>query len=82
MPMTDVQDRSNGSGTLRLRWPRIRTLARAKGAVSVAELARLFGLSRQHTYLLIKNVHFPAAETAQRMADVLGIPVDDLWERV
>lgn len=83
MPMTQMQDRGNGSHTprLRLRWDRIRTLARAKGAVSVAELATLFGLSRQHTYLLIRGVHFPGAETALRMAAALEIPVDDLWER-
>lgn len=83
MPMTQMQDRGNGSHTprLRLRWDRIRTLARRKGAVTVPELARLFGLSRQHMYLLIRGVHLPSAETTLRMAAALEIPVDDLWDR-
>lgn len=47
----------------------------------MAQIADLFGLSRNQVYQLFRGKHMPRAETAQRMADALGIAVEDLWER-
>lgn len=77
-PPAERQD----SASLRLRVDRIRKRAAERGANSVAEIAALIGVTRQHMYLLFNGTHLPSAPTAQRMADALEMPVEDLWERV
>jgi DNA-binding XRE family transcriptional regulator len=46
------------------------------------QIADLFGCSRQHVYKLLDGTALPSVELAQKMADVLEMPVEDLWERI
>jgi DNA-binding XRE family transcriptional regulator len=76
VPITSSADRSTGSSTYRLRVERLQ-----RGAPSVAAMAELFGLSRQHVYRLLDGTYLPSVPTAQRIADALDLPVEDLFER-
>lgn len=67
--------------TLRLRADRIRKRAADRGATSMIAMAGLFGCSRQHVHSLLTHKYLPSVELAQQMADVLEMPVEDLWER-
>lgn len=68
--------------SLVLRSDRIRKRATERGADTVAKMAALFGVTRQHMYLLLKHTYLPSAETADRMAAALEMPTEDLYDRV
>jgi DNA-binding XRE family transcriptional regulator len=67
--------------TLKLRADRIRKRAADRGAGSVALMAEMFGISRQQMYMLLRGIYLPSAPTAQKMADALEMPVEDLYDR-
>lgn len=68
--------------TRRLCADRIRERAAEHGAASIPAMAKLFGCSRQHMDKLLKGEHLPSLELAHQIADVLGMPVEDLTEPV
>jgi len=67
--------------TMRLRVDRIRDLGRQKGFERIEDLATAFGLSRQSLSAMFNHRQMPSLATADRMARVLGIAVEDLYEK-
>lgn len=82
MPITSSTPASTGSGTYRLRVERIRNRAEQRGAHSVADMAIMFGISRQYMHALLRGSYKPSASLALSMAATLGIAVEDLFEPV
>jgi hypothetical protein len=61
-----------------LRTMYLRDLLRAKGIDSSAAFSRVFGISRQHAWLLWNGKTFPSLVTMQRLRDVLHLDPADL----
>lgn len=56
-------------------------LAAQRGAKTVAEQAQLVNLNRTHLYKLLKGEHQPTLETADQIADLLGVEMDVIYPR-
>lgn len=67
---TDVRVRlARGQRLRQIRWQR---------GLTVAQLARLSGMSRQQIYALEKGLSRGSAKGWRRLADALGVDVEDL----
>jgi len=59
---------------------RIRTLRFAHGEMTQAELAERIGVTRQTLIAIEQCRYSPTLETAFRIARVLGVPLDDVFQ--
>lgn len=67
---------------IRLRVQVYDALAASKGAKTVVAQAALHGMHRSHMFSLRSGDSQPSLSLAMRMADDLGVRVEDLFERV
>ncbi len=58
----------------------IRGLRFKNGEMTQKQLAKLVGVSRQTMNAFENSKHAPTIDVAIRIADVFGVPVDDLFE--
>ena len=59
---------------------KIRELRFKNGEMTQKHLAELVGVSRQTINAIENSKHAPTVDVAIRIADVFGVPVDDLFE--
>jgi DNA-binding XRE family transcriptional regulator len=65
---------------MRLRSEMIRDLAAEKGFDRIEDMAEEIGISRQSLSALLNHRNLPSLQTADRLARVLGITVQDLYD--
>lgn len=76
MTVSDAED-----GTVRLRTHLYCAIAASRGYPTAVSQARLHGIGRSTMYRLLGG-GAPGAVVAMRMADDLGVPVEQIWELV
>ncbi len=54
--------------------------ARIRAGLNKVELARKSGLGRSHVQLIENGLRGASAETATKIAEVLGVPFDDIFK--
>ncbi|MFD1543790.1 helix-turn-helix transcriptional regulator [Nonomuraea guangzhouensis] len=59
---------------------RIRTLRFAHGEMTQAELAERIGVTRQTVIAIEQSRYSPSLEMAFRIAQVFGVPLDDVFQ--
>lgn len=59
----------------------MRNLRRAR-TINQKELARLVGISQQYLSKIERGLMVPAPDVRARIAAILGVSADDLWEPV
>lgn len=59
---------------------RIRTLRFAHGEMTQAELGKQIGMTRQTVIAIEQGRYSPSLETAFRIAQVFGVPLDDVFQ--
>jgi DNA-binding XRE family transcriptional regulator len=65
---------------MRLRSEMIRDRAAEKGFERIEDMAEAFGISRQSLSALLNHKNLPSLQTADRIARVLGVKVQDLYD--
>lgn len=84
--VTATQERDvsapKGDATLRLRVELLDQLMAGRGIRSVAELARLTGISRSTLFRLRAHEVDASGPTAMRLAEIVCVPVESLFRRV
>ena len=58
----------------------IRELRFRQGEMTQAELGRRIGMTRQSVIAIERGRYSPSLETAFRIANALGVPLDDVFE--
>jgi putative transcriptional regulator len=59
---------------------RIRALRFEHGEMTQAELGRRIGMTRQSVIAIEQGRYSPSLETAFRIAQVFGVPLDDVFQ--
>jgi putative transcriptional regulator len=58
----------------------IRALRFARGEMTQAELGKQIGMTRQTVIAIEQGRYSPSLETAFRIAQVFGVPLDDVFQ--
>lgn len=59
---------------------RIRALRFANGEMTQAELGKQIGMTRQTVIAIEQSRYSPSLETAFRIAQIFGVPLDDVFQ--